>query len=161
MKPLEIFEKDNRNKSKLGARCRPCKNNIESNAKSYHSFWNLSLKKGVPVEVEKADIKILFEVFENTCIYCGKSEEEAGTMHLEHIVPVVAGGRSHISNLVVSCKGCNMKKGKKSVLEFYRSHQPFDGRRLDYIFKHVAYFSNRDPEEVAREYYGAAKKEVG
>lgn len=33
--------------------------------------------------------------------------------HIDHVVPLVAGGTNDFSNLVIACVGCNVKKGRK------------------------------------------------
>lgn len=156
-KPLELFEKDKRTKDGRGARCKLCRNTHYTDPKPYKAFWRLNEKQklyDIPVEITKEEVAMLFDGFEGTCIYCGVEEsEETGTMSLEHIVPMKRGGRHHISNLVIGCKACNSKKNDKTLIEFYRTHEPFHIRRLDYIFKHVAYFTKRTEEEVAKEFF--------
>lgn len=162
VKPLELFEKDKRRKDGRGVRCRQCKLFIPGNSKPYKAFWRLKAKQklyNIPIEITKEDVAILFDVFEGKCSYCGIDEsEETGTMELDHVVPMSRGGRHHVSNFVISCKSCNAKKRDKQLVDFYRCHKPFTGERLDYIFKHIAYFTKRDPEEVALEFYAEAKE---
>ena len=43
------------------------------------------------------------------CHYCSKSFKPAG-LTMDHIVPVVRGGKSTKGNVVCSCKECNNKK---------------------------------------------------
>ena len=45
------------------------------------------------------------------CFYCG--EDCSGGFHWDHHVPIVAGGPDAPWNLVVSCPGCNCRKGAK------------------------------------------------
>lgn len=156
-KPLELFEKEKRQKAGYGARCKACK----SDPKPHKAFWRLNAKQklyAIPIEITKEEVAMIFEAFEGECIYCGTEEsEKTGTMNLEHIVPMKRGGRHHVSNFVISCRSCNAKKHDKPLIDFYRSHEPFNYRRLEYIFIHVAHFSKRDPEEVAKEFYAEAK----
>lgn len=44
-----------------------------------------------------------------TCLYCGKDCDDE--FHVDHFVPISRGGCHKISNLVISCPGCNMRKG--------------------------------------------------
>lgn len=156
-KSLEQFEKEKRAKDGRGARCRLCKND----PKPYKAFWRLKAKQklyDIPIETSKEEVAQIFEMFEGKCAYCHVEESsETGTMNLEHIRPMKAGGRHHVSNLCVSCKFCNSKKQDKPLIEFYRSHEPFTGAMLDFVFFYVAYFSNRDVEEVAKEFYAEVK----
>lgn len=52
------------------------------------------------------------------CRYCGKSGLYKRALTLDHLVPVVRGGKDELSNVVVSCMHCNCKKGKKSVEQY-------------------------------------------
>lgn len=48
----------------------------------------------------------------NRCAYCRTSEENCGlAMHLDHIVPEVAGGEDEEENLCLACFSCNVNKG--------------------------------------------------
>lgn len=44
----------------------------------------------------------------NKCFYCADPIDMGG--HLDHVVPVRYGGTNRSSNLVASCKDCNMTK---------------------------------------------------
>jgi 5-methylcytosine-specific restriction endonuclease McrA len=50
----------------------------------------------------------LVERFGGCCAYCGKP----GTT-IDHVVPIAAGGRDEISNVLPACKSCNASKGNK------------------------------------------------
>mmetsp|Transcript_17837 Transcript_17837/g.35963 ORF Transcript_17837/g.35963 Transcript_17837/m.35963 type:complete len:93 (-) Transcript_17837:565-843(-) len=54
------------------------------------------------------------------CYYCGKRVRKVDWSSnyngkdlatVDHVVPLARGGTDHPSNLVVSCKPCNVKKG--------------------------------------------------
>lgn len=160
IKPFDSFYRRKDTKNGIAARCKDCR--IED-PKPYKAYWRLMEKQklyDIPIEVTKEEVAMIFEAFEGNCIYCGVQEsKETGTMNLEHIVPMRRNGPHNVSNLVISCKKCNSKKNDKPLITFYRLHKPFTGERLDYIFKHVAYFSQRDPEEVALEFYAEVENE--
>lgn len=48
-----------------------------------------------------------------TCQICGKYMPDEVGLHIDHIVPVVRGGKSVPSNLRVLCSKCNGRKGAK------------------------------------------------
>ena len=50
------------------------------------------------------------------CAYCG--DTKAKRYELDHIVPRSRGGANRVSNLVVSCRDCNVGKGNSTVEEF-------------------------------------------
>ena len=51
------------------------------------------------------------------CAYCN-GRIEPGTGHIDHIVPIAKGGVNERINLIYVCRGCNLSKGPKSLLEF-------------------------------------------
>lgn len=50
------------------------------------------------------------------CQYCGK-RPGLGDLNLDHVMPRSRGGTDTWENLVVSCRPCNLKKGKKTPRE--------------------------------------------
>lgn len=48
------------------------------------------------------------------CRYCQSS---GGPFHIDHVVPWAIGGVSDMSNLVLACAPCNLRKGAKSLEE--------------------------------------------
>ena len=57
----------------------------------------------------------LLEKFNHTCAYCNKTDVP---MEIEHINPRSRGGSNRISNLTLSCRPCNQKKGNQTASEF-------------------------------------------
>jgi 5-methylcytosine-specific restriction endonuclease McrA len=57
----------------------------------------------------------LLEKFNRTCAYCNKTDVP---MEIEHINPRSRGGSNRISNLTLSCRPCNQKKGNQTASEF-------------------------------------------
>ncbi|RJQ42079.1 MAG: HNH endonuclease [Gaiellales bacterium] len=51
------------------------------------------------------------------CYYCG-AKASAAELTMDHIVPLVRGGKSVKSNLVPCCKDCNTKKKTLLPLEW-------------------------------------------
>lgn len=50
------------------------------------------------------------------CAYCGASSlDDDVKLHLDHIVPIAKGGLDIASNMVTSCKECNLSKGKRRM----------------------------------------------
>lgn len=45
------------------------------------------------------------------CGYCGAEANEA-----DHIIPVAAGGKDELSNLIAACKPCNGRKSDKMMV---------------------------------------------
>ena len=52
----------------------------------------------------------------NCCEYCGLAQTgQEATFHVDHIVPVVAGGQSTSENLALACVSCSLRKGARLV----------------------------------------------
>lgn len=49
------------------------------------------------------------------CQYCGATEAQ---LHIDHIFPKSRGGKDSISNLITSCRSCNLSKSDKTLLEW-------------------------------------------
>ncbi|MEW6219960.1 MAG: HNH endonuclease [Thermodesulfobacteriota bacterium] len=59
------------------------------------------------------------------CFYCGKATPPA-ELSMDHVVPLVRGGRSTKGNLVPACKSCNTDK-KTSLLQEWPDFMAEDG----------------------------------
>lgn len=51
--------------------------------------------------------KFLKELFDYRCAYCGKTPDY---LTKDHLIPLIAGGKHDITNIVPACKGCNSRK---------------------------------------------------
>ncbi len=50
------------------------------------------------------------------CSYCLTTEDNCGLrMHVDHIIPEVAGGETRFNNLCLACFSCNIYKGSKQT----------------------------------------------
>jgi len=56
--------------------------------------------------IEKVNIQAIYDLYDNTCIYCGSKEH----LTLDHILPLNQGGSHSEDNLVVACRSCNCSK---------------------------------------------------
>lgn len=59
----------------------------------------------------------LLEKYNRTCQYCGARDVP---LEIEHIEPKSKGGSNRVSNLTLSCRPCNIKKGSKTIQEFLK-----------------------------------------
>lgn len=54
----------------------------------------------------------------NRCEYCGISQVgQVATFHIDHVIPVVAGGETSAENLALACVSCSLRKGARQQLE--------------------------------------------
>lgn len=63
--------------------------------------------------------KLRFEVFRRdnyTCQYCGRSNKNV-ELQVDHIIPVSKGGTNDITNLITSCRECNIGKGNTELTD--------------------------------------------
>lgn len=61
----------------------------------------------------------LLEKWGRTCAYCDANDMP---LQIEHIEPKAKGGSNRISNLTLSCNGCNQKKAARSIKDFLAKH---------------------------------------
>ena len=62
----------------------------------------------------------------NRCEYCGLSQSgQAATFHVDHIMPVVAGGVTELANLALACINCSLRKGARQS-----AHDAVTGRAV-------------------------------
>ncbi|MCY2962318.1 MAG: HNH endonuclease signature motif containing protein [Planctomycetota bacterium] len=55
--------------------------------------------------------RLVRERAQSRCEYCRMHQSLQGaTFHVEHIIPLVAGGETNPGNLALACPGCNLKK---------------------------------------------------
>ncbi len=64
--------------------------------------------------ITQRDWNRLQERYRHACAYCGS----AGTLQMEHVIPISRGGRHAIGNLVPACRRCNGSKGRKLLVEW-------------------------------------------
>ena len=51
------------------------------------------------------------------CRYCGRTANEPGVvLHVDHVVPVAAGGTNYEGNLVTACAECNLGKSTRALV---------------------------------------------
>lgn len=51
---------------------------------------------------------------EYRCVYCGAAPK-LFDLHLDHVVPRAAGGKTHPANLVTACSTCNVRKSDQMI----------------------------------------------
>ena len=78
----------------------------------------------------------LLEKWNRTCVYCNKKDIP---LEVEHIIPKSRGGSGRVSNLTISCKKCNQKKGNKTAEEF---GYPHIGKAAKKSLKEAAYMNS-------------------
>ncbi|WP_009631070.1 HNH endonuclease [Synechocystis sp. PCC 7509] len=68
----------------------------------------------IPVSLRR----LVIQRAENYCEYCGLSQlGQAATFHVDHVIPVVAGGSTTADNLALACVSCSLYKGARQDVE--------------------------------------------
>jgi len=61
--------------------------------------------------------RLVIQRASDRCEYCGISQiGQVATFHIDHIVPVVAGGETVAENLALACVSCSLRKGARQAL---------------------------------------------
>ncbi len=62
--------------------------------------------------------RLVIQRADNRCEYCGISQiGQVATFHIDHIIPVVAGGGTIAENLALACVSCSLRKGARQNVE--------------------------------------------
>lgn len=106
-----------RQKSAAWRRANPDKRRAFSNA--YRAR-----KVSAPGECSGDDWIAILNYHNGRCAYCLRCEAEAGTLAMEHMLPLSRGGTNDPDNIVPGCKSCNSSKNDKTPLEFVSGLRP-------------------------------------
>jgi hypothetical protein len=72
------------------------------------------LKRYIPTRLRRLVIRRAG----NRCEYCGLSQiGQAATFHIDHVVPVAAGGQTTANNLALACVSCSLLKGARQMAD--------------------------------------------
>lgn len=74
--------------------------------------------------------------FENSCAYCGTSDE---FLEQEHVIPISLGGSNTKTNIIPSCSNCNQSKGGRLLEEWYPKQPYYEREREQRILEWMGY----------------------
>lgn len=79
-----------------------------------------ALKAGAEGSFTKEEIEKLFSQQKGRCAICTKKLHKEGKnkFHADHIEAIINGGSNWISNIQLTCPGCNLRKSDKDPIEF-------------------------------------------
>lgn len=69
------------------------------------------------------------------CVYCGEVRS-AEDLSVDHVHPRALGGDSSQGNVVTACRGCNVRKGRRSLARFL-AEEPDARRHFEALAVHV------------------------
>ena len=136
-KELTEFYKDVRGRFGTMSKCKKCHNKIVgdrriANPKPHNNAaakWRKNNKDKIKIinaatksrrrkserkQVTKKDWLSVLRRYNNCCAYCGVG----GEMTMDHVVPLIRGGRHSIGNIIPSCLSCNSSKNRKFIVEW-------------------------------------------
>lgn len=62
--------------------------------------------------------RLVIQRANDRCEYCGLSQAgQAATFHIDHIIPVVAGGATTADNLALACVSCSLRKAARQMVK--------------------------------------------
>ncbi len=68
----------------------------------------------------KDQLDLIWKHFQSECAYCGRSVKRgAKEAHIDHLLSSSEGGKNDLSNLVLSCAGCNESEKRDSPWEVF------------------------------------------
>lgn len=69
-----------------------------------------------------ADINSIFRSQRGRCAYCReKLAADGNERHIDHIVPLINGGKNDRKNLQLLCRPCNLEKGRRDPIDHART----------------------------------------
>ena len=107
--------------------CPQCKADISSHVFDLSGCHKRNLvavvKKIERRRISKEEIQALLRNQEHTCMYCYIDLREK-SYHVDHIIPLAAGGTNSMNNLCISCPVCNLTASSKIFRNVYdkRAH---------------------------------------
>lgn len=83
-------------------------------ARATYSSQRRARRRGAPGTHTTQEWREKVALFAGCCIYCG----EAKPLVRDHNVPLIRGGTNDITNILPSCRSCNLRKHTKTAAEF-------------------------------------------
>ena len=95
----------------------------------------------------KKDITFLYQLQEGRCYFCGEpflENARGASYHADHYLSIFDGGKNDLSNIVLACPSCNLRKGAMDGDSFEyiakKIRSPDNGRKLGQIRRKVNAF---------------------
>jgi hypothetical protein len=61
--------------------------------------------------------RLVIQHADNRCEYCGLAQEgQLATFHIDHVIPVAAGGETTADNLALASVSCSLRKGARQTV---------------------------------------------
>lgn len=82
----------------------------------------------------------------NRCEYCALSQiSQEAEFHIDHVIPVAAGGTADLENLALACVSCSLRKAARQTAEdpLDRTQTPLFNPRCDRWSDHFQWHGER------------------
>ncbi len=136
--------------------CKKCckeKNKIynqKTETKSYKRSFvqkRRAKKKKLRNDLTQEEWQETLKFFDNSCVYCGISEEEhikqfGHVLHQDHVIPLSKDGEYTKNNIIPACRSCNYSKCDSSLMEFYNQKEDFSSDKLNNILLFLEKYKN-------------------
>lgn len=106
-------------------------------------------KRSLPSTFTQEQWNEALEFFNNSCAYCGTTEDVNlqlynESLHQDHFVPLSKGGEYTHNNIVPSCKRCNVSKSNKDFFKWYPQQDFSSQKRKEKILNFLGYNKNKN-----------------
>lgn len=82
-------------------------------------------------QIKKKDVVYLLNLQEYCCAYCDANVRET-SYHVDHIMPLAAGGTNNLDNLAIACPACNLKASSLVFLDLLSKRVYLRSKRFEY-----------------------------
>lgn len=127
VKPSGEFRVARANADGLDSKCSPCAYEISKrtwlpeNKRAANQRRRARLRAVVVEQFTTRDLLASWD--ENAfyeCFWCGLNFDDNNPMHVDHVIPLSSGGAHAVTNLVPSCRSCNIRKGDRDPWEWFQ-----------------------------------------
>jgi hypothetical protein len=102
-----------------------------------------ALVRNVPHTLTIGEWEETLNYFNNSCSYCGKSDEG---LHQDHFIPLTKGGGFVKGNMIPSCPPCNYSKHNKDFEKWYINHASYNAERESKILNFIEQQETKEME---------------
>ena len=80
-------------------------------------------------QMSARDWRRLCDRHRGECFYCGQRAQ----LTMDHVIPIIRGGRHSIGNIVPACLACNSSKSKRFIMEWRTARRSVTRRALETV----------------------------
>lgn len=146
-----IYYRENKNKVLEGVRKY---NKANPHISRQYKQRRKALERKLPYTLTNEEWNNIKLYFNNSCAYCGMTEEahleeHNEQLHQEHFIPISQGGEYTHNNILTSCKNCNSSKYNRDFIEWYPEYEHYSKEREQLILKYLGYEKQSNTQQLA------------